>query len=752
MDTNVESATKDANPKDTIQALVVESTSAGANAEDIRQVVEAATKPKVKQLAANERQRADKAKEKATLFEYIDSCHELVFSKLRIQTDRRLSASATSPNVPDNAVFGRTGGSHVQTTHWDEISLEYVLYDCVEYPVRAIIDHLQQLPADHIIQQHFDLGDGIIFENHPLALSELSSEMRIYRAGRAAVEGNSGDDDESGYRAMVYICEYKPPQLTAAHLRLGLRPMHIPSEVIHRGKLPADVDPDTEFAYYADLFTASAVTQTYHYMIEAGLEYGMLTTGVAIVFLHIDWQDAATLHYHLAEPSSEVAAHSNQATMCTAVGQYLTFTLMAVGAPGQLRTHQQEERRNATAGLETWCNDLNIEVQLAPKDGRKPPITCSPAWEPTTYKGIDRSPYLLRSKPHIPAPDRDPSRKRLRTPDSSGDESGPPLPDTPVARRARASTRLSQTEPATQQQQQRQLPKERRWQHCTQRCLLGLVRGTTLDPACPNVRWHDKNNKDNHHAIDHATFLQLLRKQLIGSLDHGIVPLGKGGARGVLFRVTLLAYGYTIVGKGTVRAFVRDLEHEADVYARLQPLQGVVVPVFLGAIDLRSMDKIYYYDHRVYIIHITFLSWGGFVVDSRAALMAAAAHTQTTQTSKTMFEEKMLRALQAAHGQGIAHQDVRTPNMLYNPETGNVMLIDFERALLLAPPLKRPLGHEDACILHDDLGVDNVCGECNETGEADENVSDGSQSPARGRRMFADEMRAARSVFWGEAS
>jgi len=39
IDTNVENATKHANPKDTIEALVVESTSAGANAEDIRRVV-----------------------------------------------------------------------------------------------------------------------------------------------------------------------------------------------------------------------------------------------------------------------------------------------------------------------------------------------------------------------------------------------------------------------------------------------------------------------------------------------------------------------------------------------------------------------------------------------------------------------------------------------------------------------------------------------------------------------------------------
>jgi hypothetical protein len=291
-----------------------------------------------KQRADDEKQRADRLSQGTTLFEYIDSCHELVFSKVRIQTDKRLTTKGLIPAPLDKwcpeylkpwagfidlqrtiagilvEAFPPAQQARVYETKLflaglgdrmfkrpirDEKTLEYVLHSSVEDPVRVIIDHLQQLPADHIIHQHFDLGDGIVFENHPLALSELSSEVMdaetaqaealpstppgrgpnlnqlrpdqicIYRADRAA-DDDDDDDDSSEYRAMVYVCEYKPPhKLTAAHLRLGLRPMHIPSEVVRRGKLPADVDLDTKFAYYADLFTASAVTQIYHYMIEA---------------------------------------------------------------------------------------------------------------------------------------------------------------------------------------------------------------------------------------------------------------------------------------------------------------------------------------------------------------------------------------------------------------------------------------------------------------------------------------------------
>ncbi|KAK0725680.1 hypothetical protein B0H67DRAFT_551184 [Lasiosphaeris hirsuta] len=497
----------------------------------------------------------DKLEEKTrstTLSEFLIDCHELIFSQLRVQTDNRQTTrgfiprpydkkcpgnlkpwanfieqqrevagivhEAFPPSLQDSVFWAKAfsaglGRQIYERPIGDEKTLEHILHFSVEDPVREVLKHFKEQATDHIIHRHFGIGGAIIFENHPFALSNLSDEV-------AADDGGGGggsdddDDDDSEYRAMIYICEYEPPhKLTAAHLRLGLQPMHIPSEVVSR-KLPANADPDTKFQYYADLFTASALSQTYHYMIEGGLEYGLLITGVAIVFLRIDWQDPATLYYHLAGRGAEVAAHTNQAAMCTAVGQYLAFT-----RPGA---------------------------------------------------------HYIRG--HGPAP----------------------VPDPPQGSHTYTS-RLQQADTA----------------------------GSVSRSSNKGRNGHDS------HPMSHATFLHLLRDQLSMSLDDGITPLGHSGAWGVLFRVTLLGFGYTFVAKGTVSAFVRDLEHEADVYARLQPLQGVTVPVFLGAIDLRLIDQIYYYDYRVYIIHMTFLSWAGFVVHCRAALRRAAAaagdHSQATK-------------------------------------------------------------------------------------------------------------------------
>jgi hypothetical protein len=159
-------------------------------------------------------------------------------------------------------------------------------------------------------------------------------------------------------------------------------------------------------------------------------------------------------------------------------------------------------------------------------------------------------------------------------------------------------------------------------------------------------------------------------------LDDGISRLKQEGTRGVLFKVTLLAYGYTFLGKGTVQAFISDLTHEAAVYDRLNPIQGRNVPVFLGAIDLRTMDKIYYYFHRVYVVHITFLSWGG---DSLAAAMKTGIVGKSLQSMA-------ITSLRAMHQKGVIHRDVLFANMLFNWELKRVMMIDFERASLAELP------------------------------------------------------------------
>ncbi|KAH6959685.1 hypothetical protein BKA56DRAFT_501244, partial [Ilyonectria sp. MPI-CAGE-AT-0026] len=78
-------------------------------------------------------------------------------------------------------------------------------------------------------------------------------------------------------------------------------------DVVNRKTIPTSVDPDVRFQYYAERLTAAPITQICHCMIEGGLEFGLLTTGEAIVFLKIEWRKRETLPYHPAEPDAEVS-------------------------------------------------------------------------------------------------------------------------------------------------------------------------------------------------------------------------------------------------------------------------------------------------------------------------------------------------------------------------------------------------------------------------------------------------------------
>lgn len=65
--------------------------------------------------------------------------------------------------------------------------------------------------------------------------------------------------------------------------------------VVRNNKIPKD--EELKFEQYARDLVASAITQTFHYMVKSGLAYGLLTTGEAIVFLKMDWDDPTTVYY-----------------------------------------------------------------------------------------------------------------------------------------------------------------------------------------------------------------------------------------------------------------------------------------------------------------------------------------------------------------------------------------------------------------------------------------------------------------------
>jgi hypothetical protein len=201
-------------------------------------------------------------------------------------------------------------------------------------------------------------------------------------------------------------------------------------------------------------------------------------------------------------------------------------------------------------------------------------------------------------------------------------------------------------------------------QYCTLACLLGLKRGSALDENCPNVSSHRTPESSARHPVDTENFALLILEQLAQDLDEDCEPLGKEGARGALFKLTLARYGYTFVGKGTVSVFVPDLRREGRRYQRLERIQGEAVPVYLGNIDLVLP---YYLDLGVRIVHMLLMSWAGDMVDET---IVPNRDKEANRTLEVWCE-------------GVIHNDVRDANMLWNAERRRVILIDFERSTFL---------------------------------------------------------------------
>ena len=203
-----------------------------------------------------------------------------------------------------------------------------------------------------------------------------------------------------------------------------------------------------------------------------------------------------------------------------------------------------------------------------------------------------------------------------------------------------------------------------------------------MDKECPNIGHHPRKH------IDQEKFLYLIRDQLAtdrGS-DADCTALWTKGRRGALVKVRLSSYGYTLVAKGVERHNDSYLEHEHRIYDHLLSLQGTLVPVCLGSVELKLP---YYYDSGKYI-KMLFLSWAGRPLSD-----------YLNPTNGGFFQDKIVTAVQALHRLRVLHRDAELRNILWNEQGRHLMMIDFEGAELHRQPLgvispnrkrKRPSG------------------------------------------------------------
>jgi hypothetical protein len=389
------------------------------------------------------------------------------------------------------------------------------------------------------------------------------------------------------------------------------------------------------------LVVATVLCQAYHYMITSGLSYGYVASGECLVVLAVK-DDANVLYFHFVPSLAHIEGLPTTDTVRSTPAATLT-TLALLALETEIRSQQWVE--NALGTLPRWPS----------------------------------------SKPAASS----------RSTGGGGPSSLPPPPSPPSGDNDKqANTQSSQKSPqkryTTKRTREEWEERSRRWgaykpistlPYCTQTCLLRLSSGGTLDPRCPNTPLHTRPECAPYHAMSKAELCSLFRSQFAHDLDHGCECLdkyGMFGETGVLFKIRLREYGYTLVAKGVQVGDADALVAEAAIYSHCRSFQGVYIPVHLGAIEL----VVPYYTQSLAVVrHMMLMSWAGTSLN-RAHIPEGIDLDYEIDSTVGQLDSA-----------GISNGDWRDANLAWNEELKRVMAIDFNLAYV-TPPVATKRPHE----------------------------------------------------------
>ncbi|OAA42190.1 Protein kinase-like domain protein [Metarhizium rileyi] len=590
-----------------------------------------------------------------------------------------------------------------------ELDLGYFERQTVEMRVASVI---KQLHKNTSLRETFQLKGDVAFENHANTLtddrilvkdmSSLSLNTAPLRRSRRLAAKSEGTaplsaatrqeshqkqqrparpkadqfcvyNKGSYERIPAFVVEYKAPhKLSLSHIKAGLMDMNLDNIVRIQENETSEI--------ICRRVIAAVITQAYSYMASGGIEFGYVCTGEAFIYLHIKCDEPECVYYYLSVPKEDVGEstgwaaglYSDNRLHLTALGQVLAFTLRAL----QNTPRDISWIKWAEAKLNRWeivYDDIlgEIEEKDIPDSDFKPSAR-------SRDKYLRMSPVKTRARAVLAsATSCDPSQHIIPSDDDENSDEGFD-PNTPSRsprepraanssrRRAANSSRRQAASEASKDTSTRGIVRE----YCTQHCLQGLKIQAPLDPTCPNASTHGVDR----HRLGPAAVIRRLSKQFSPQDLHldtqlGCQSLHTHGARGALFKVTLLSHGYTFVGKGVPAEFVAYLKHEESIYAHLAEIQGTHVPTVLGGLDVPSFS----YDGIVQIVRILLMGHAG-------APIARAIKQWPGHRDRLIRKAEM--SLRAVQRYGVLHSDPIPNNILRNDASDQVMLIDFERAAI----------------------------------------------------------------------
>ncbi|KAM3497832.1 hypothetical protein MY10362_008828 [Beauveria mimosiformis] len=616
--------------------------------------------------------------------DYIREWHDFPDKQAKVWKTLLTSDFVTERHFTPLSALTSTGEELRERSLGSELDLGYFERTTVENQVASVI---KQLYKNSRLREIFKLKGDVKFENHGNTLTDertLATDMgsldlnprrsqRLAAKERVHVQRQGPSTEEklarpkadqfcvynkgADGRIPAFIVEYKAPhKLSLAHIRAGLQDMAL-DEVV---RLQEHEAPEVT----CRRVIAAVITQVYSYMINGGIEYGYVCTGEAFIYIHVREDEANTAYYFLSVPKEDVGESTgwtadgdgDNRLHVTALGQVLAFTLGALQSTPRNPTWVEDNK----ATLQRW--EMVYEDLLGKVQEKEIPAS---DYKPTRSRDVyvRMSPVRTRSRAMLKSCSP-PQRVSEEDENEHSDGFDPDAPSrrsrSPQETRARGRASRGRARAGASRGASDAAPR----QYCTQRCLRGLQAQSPLDPSCPNASSHG-----DRHRINAAEFIRLLSTQFHPPVpaELGIESLHVHGTRGALFRVTLLSHGYTLVGKGVPAEFVLGARHEEAMYARLLAIQGTYVPVVLGGLPVPG----FWYDGIVPMQRFTLMSYVGRSVEG---VMRECPEKRDALVRKAEV------ALRAVHGCGVLHADPIPGNVLWG-ESGEVMMIDFERAL-----------------------------------------------------------------------
>ncbi|KAI8715201.1 hypothetical protein NCS52_01027300 [Fusarium sp. LHS14.1] len=622
--------------------------------------------------------------------------------------NRRLFHQESTTKDLGTTIHRRRAGNENAVDHFEKLAVE----DSVQEILRLLWEEEEMREEFRCTELRFsnNIRDFTQQSDDDPAREEELSERRHERRRRTGpnkrvaseqrVKAPSTKPDGAGIRtrlggdeSLAFVYDYKAAHKVASeYLKPAVTNEKLFMEVIGRAN-------SSRFRSGAELREqekaeeqiAMALTQVFDYMVRYGVAYGYIPAGKSLVFLHIDRSDPQTLYCHPCVPDEDVGESSDgdwtdDKASYTAVAQLASFCLLSLRSEAPRGTSLDAASREAEATLRKWSEPYDDAACLVGAGDTDSPSASSSQ----TTDGSEFMSHAVPAKRQVALRSRSSCRDAVgfRKEDENDDGADGDLSRSRAGmdankRKDRPWSGSSENWGGGEEEEEAEMSESAPTrQYCTQACLLGLKRGQNLDYNCPNVLTHRTAEGSSHHAINADEFARLVEEQLRQNPYRNCEALdnwGKRGATGVLFKLELAPYGYTFVGKGSPLGHLRLLEHEGHIYERLDRLQGEVVPVHLGLVQL---DK-----HRGYIlpggtrvILMMLMSWGGETVDTATEGVGAAD-----------LLAEVRRSSQDVWAAGVDHDDERDANRLWNDELRRVMLIDFDHATLLPRPRHKQL-------------------------------------------------------------